>query len=64
MTTNTEYLGDGVYVIEENGMVKLMANDPETPSDTIYLEPDVFISLVKWAQRKGFPVAQQKKPNV
>jgi len=35
------YLGDGVHVKEENGMVKLFTSDGLRETNTIYLEPDV-----------------------
>ena len=47
-----EYLGDGLYVKFENMQVVLMANDPEHPTDTVYLEwPDVYHALLKFVER-------------
>lgn len=40
-TTNTEYIGDGVYVGVDTGMVKLMTGDHLQPLNVIYLEPEV-----------------------
>jgi hypothetical protein len=43
--TGKVYLGDGVYVVIENGMVKLTAENGVQATDTIYLEPEVFTLL-------------------
>lgn len=45
------YLGDGVYVELENGMIKLTAEDGIRATDTIYLEPEVYRALVNWVDR-------------
>ncbi len=45
------YLGDSVYVEVERGMLKLTTeNEPgvSSPSNTIYLEPDVYLSLHRY----------------
>lgn len=48
---DTVYIGDGVYVdIDDWRGVKLMANDADNPTDTIYLEDYVLIELVKLAR--------------
>jgi hypothetical protein len=39
------YLGDGVYVAVERGMLKLTAENGIEATDTIYLEPEVFRAL-------------------
>lgn len=46
-----EYLGDGVYVDVERGMLKLTTENGIETTNTVYLEPEVFDSLVKYAQR-------------
>lgn len=43
------YLGDSVYVEEERGMLKLTTDNGMGPSNTIYLEPDVYSALVEYA---------------
>ena len=47
-----EHLGDGLYVTVEGGMIKLMANDPHSPTDTVYLEGQVWESLQTWVERR------------
>jgi hypothetical protein len=39
------YIGDGVYVEYDGFGIILRANDPNFPSDTIYLEPNVITDL-------------------
>ena len=42
------YLGDGVYVDSEKGMLKLTAENGISATDTIWLEPEVYAALVKY----------------
>ena len=49
---NKEYLGDGVYVETEHGMLKLTAEAGYGATDTIYLEPEVFAALVEYVARQ------------
>jgi len=45
------YLGDGVYVEAlDYGTAKMMANDSNIPSDTIYLESKVIDSFLNFIQ--------------
>lgn len=46
-----DYIGDGVYVVYDGYGVELRANDPDQPSDTIYLEPYVLESLNRFYER-------------
>lgn len=46
-----EYLGDGVYVDVERGMLKLTTENGIETTNTVYLEPEVYDKLVKYAQR-------------
>jgi hypothetical protein len=48
---NPIHLGDGVYACIENGMIKLMANDHLSPTDTIYIEPAVMHALINYARQ-------------
>ena len=42
------YLGDGVYVELEPGMVKLTTGDGISATNTIYLEPDVYAAFLAY----------------
>ncbi|KKN59478.1 hypothetical protein LCGC14_0541900 [marine sediment metagenome] len=54
MNDNEDYIGDGVYVDFDNyGRIILKANDFYHPTDTIYLEPEVFSALLRFAKRMG-----------
>ena len=46
-----EYLGDGVYLSVDCGMIKLTAENGIIATDTIYLEPFVYESLQRIVQR-------------
>jgi len=41
-----QYLGDGVYAAVEMGMLKLTTEDGVSVQNEIYLEPEVFMSLL------------------
>lgn len=49
------YLGDGVYVDIEDGMIKLTTEDGYRATNTIYLEGGVYAALVRY-------LAALKKP--
>jgi hypothetical protein len=46
------YLGDSVYAEVENGMIKLTTENglPTDPSNTIYLELEVYDNLVRFVE--------------
>ena len=46
-----EYLGDSVYAEVEGGMVKLTTENGLGPSNTIYLELEVFEALERYITR-------------
>lgn len=46
-----EYLGDGLYAKIEHGQLVLLANSHVTPSDTVYLEPEVLNALLDYLKR-------------
>lgn len=53
MATETLYhnhIGDGVYICMQGGILRLdVFNDGEDePSDTIFLEPETYMNLVKF----------------
>lgn len=47
----TEYLGDGVYAVYGGYGIELRANHHLTPTDTVFLEPEVFEALVKFKEK-------------
>ena len=46
-----EYLGDGVYVDIEDGMIKLTTENGIEVTNTIYLEPNVYSALQEYVKR-------------
>ena len=48
-----QYLGDGVYVEFDGYCIWLLANDPDSPSDRICLEPTVFNALIEFVRKAG-----------
>ena len=61
---NKRYLGDSVYVeINKYGQIVLTTENGYGPSNTIYLEPEVFENLesylAAYRQRKNQPAAQK-----
>lgn len=55
------YLGDSVYIEVERGMFKLTTENGLGPSNTIYLEPEVYQELVKYATEAFEFYADQTK---
>lgn len=45
-----QYIGDSVYVETERGMLKLTTENGYGPSNTIWLEPEVYQQLVEYVQ--------------
>lgn len=43
-----EYLGDGVYAVFDGYGIWLHANDHKSPTDRVYLEPQVMEALVRF----------------
>ena len=46
-----DYLGDGLYVQFDGYQLALKANHHEYPTDTVYMEPQVWGNLVKFVER-------------
>ena len=55
-----QYIGDGVYVEVENGMLKL-TTDRDGRTETIYLERPVYCELVKYAKAYELECYQNRK---
>ncbi len=47
------YLGDGVYVQCENGMLKMWTSDGVRETNVIYLEPDVLTRFDMYVKALG-----------
>lgn len=46
-----EYLGDGVYVAIEHGMIKLMTGSHLEPDNKVFMERHIYAKLVLWVER-------------
>jgi len=51
-----DYIGDGVYTLFNGQGIWLHANDHRYPTDKIYLEPEVFAALIRFAKRMGIEI--------
>jgi len=51
-----DYIGDGVYVTYDGYGIELKANDHLRPTDKVYLEPEVFKALIRFAKRMGWEI--------
>lgn len=49
-----QYIGDGVYVEVENGMLKLTTSRGGLPDSIIFLEKNVYAELVRYAKSYEF----------
>ena len=47
--TKATYLGDGAYVSEDNGQLRIYASDGERVTNEVFLEPDAFGELLRFA---------------
>lgn len=45
-----QYLGDGVYVAIQNGMVVLATGSHLSPDNVVYLEPEVLQALMEFVK--------------
>lgn len=55
MDEKIEYLGDGVYVQVTDVGLKLMANDHQNPTDTVFLDDNVlenFLTFLNQFRRR------------
>ena len=53
MTKHKDYLGDGVYVDIDERMpgIVLTTEDGISIQNTIFLEPSVYVALLRWHKR-------------
>ncbi len=51
---NKEYIGDSVYVHSDGYGFWLTTENgyPDDPRNSIYLEPEVYASLLRWVKRQ------------
>lgn len=47
----TTYLGDGLYASFDGYQIALKANDPNNPTDTVYLDEKVTEAFVKFLDK-------------
>jgi len=47
----SEYIGDGVYAVEDDFGVRLHANSLDHPPDKIFLEPSVLETLTRFKEK-------------
>ena len=45
------YLGDGVYVDVEDGMVKLTTENGYEATNTVFMEPEVAYAFIEWFKK-------------
>lgn len=62
MENKSTYLGDGLYCFFEHGQFELRANNPDNPTDTVYLDGSVFKNFLRFAE-KIYNVKIQIKKN-
>lgn len=43
-----QYFGDGVYAVFNGFSIELRANHHETPTDRIFLEPEIMDKLIRY----------------
>jgi hypothetical protein len=56
---NKEYLGDGVFVDIEDGMIKLTTEDGIKATNTIYLEVEVLEAFRRWCDHTLIPKPEE-----
>jgi hypothetical protein len=56
------YLGDGVYAEMEDGRVKLTAENGLRATDTVYLEPAVYVALTYFVRDVALAEPQTPEP--
>ena len=52
------YLGDSVYVDVTDGMLVVTTDNGMGPNNVIYLEPDVWRELKRYAEQVGAPFGE------
>jgi len=50
MKVQKQYLGDGLYVEFDGYQIALKANDPDNPTDTVYLDEHTLTSFLAFVE--------------
>lgn len=50
MKFQKDYLGDGLYAEFDGNQIALMANDPDDPTDTVYLDEHTLTAFLKFVE--------------
>jgi hypothetical protein len=58
--TEPTYLGDGVYASFDGWKIRLDANSPKTPSDTIYIDSITWDALLDYGNKMFFDIDTKK----
>lgn len=56
-----DYIGDGVYVALDQGMIRLTTENGIETTNTVYLEPGVWRALKAYVERNTVPAASEKE---
>ena len=59
-----DYIGDGLYAQFANEMLMLTTEDGISATNTIFLEPEVFVALCHYIQRSPFAALIPKPPEI
>ena len=59
MSKFKRYIGDGVYVDLERGMVKLTTSDGVRDTNTIFLETSVVDQFLRWLEELRVPKQEE-----
>lgn len=54
MSDGKSYIGDSVYAEIEDGVLKLTTDNGTGPTNTIYLDQDVYLSLLRHVAEMAF----------
>lgn len=60
-TDKADYLGDGVYADMDGQMVRLTTENGVEATNEIFLEPEIVLALVRYAERHGIVKLNQPK---
>lgn len=62
MSFPDDYMGDGVYVkINDANQLELKTGSHDHPDNIVYIEPEVWVSLLCYVKRSGWPMNRGEK---